>query len=182
MSTTTTKKQRRKAAQRRQLLTFLGIVVLVLLVAGVVFGVQQWMNNRPGTAPEDLRITATVNGEEKEFAPYYVCPVDAEDCDEEEPTGIPLGPDDEVTFELPEEIYDHDWTMLQIFDDPAANTENSYTAHEETEVTVKGSSDLEDDEGNNPPLTVVEFHSLQIGEDDDGEEEPYGAVWAFTPE
>lgn len=66
--TGSTKKQRRKAAQRRQLLTFGAIVVLVLVVAAAVWGVQRWMDSRPGPAPEDLRVTVEINGEEQEHA------------------------------------------------------------------------------------------------------------------
>lgn len=176
-----TKKQRRRAAQRKQLMTFGAIVLLVVVVAGAVLGYQHWSENRPGTPPEDLRVTVTdASGEEQEYAPYSVCQLFTGDCDEGEPTEVELGPDDEMTISLPEEVYDHDWTMLQIFDDPAANTENSYTGNEKTEVTIKGSSDTAGENDENPRLAVVEIHSSLVG-DDDGEEVAFGAVWSFTP-
>ena len=179
--TGTTKKQRRKATQRRQLLTFLAILVLVMVVAAAVWGVQRWMDSRPGPQPEDLRITAVVNGEEREVAPYSVCEISSDDCDEDEPTELAWGPDDEVTFKIPEDVSTRDWRQLQIFDDPAANSEDSYAPNEKSEVTIKGSSDLENDQGDNPRLGVVEIRTLMVAEKD-GEEEPYGVVWSFAPE
>ncbi|HCT15420.1 MAG TPA: DUF2771 domain-containing protein, partial [Corynebacterium nuruki] len=62
-----TKKQRRKALQRRQLLTFLIIVILVAVVAFIVWRVQSRPDKQ--TAPQDLRITAVVDGKEQEIAP-----------------------------------------------------------------------------------------------------------------
>lgn len=175
------KKQRRKAAQRKQMITFGAIVLLVVVVAGAVLGYQYWSDNRPEPHPSELRVTVTdANGDEEEYAPYSVCQMFSGECDEGEPVEIELGPDEEATLSLPEEVYDHDWTMLQIFDDPAANTEDTYTGYEQTEVTVRGSADQEDEDGENARLAVVEIHSSLVGEDD-GEEVAFGAVWAFSP-
>lgn len=178
---TQTKRQRRKAAQRKQLMTFGAIVLLVLLVAGAVLGYQRWSENRPEPHPSELRVSVTdAAGNEEEHAPYTVCQLFSGECDESEPVEIELGPDEEATLSLPEEVYDHDWTLLQIYDDPAANTEETYTGYEKSEVTVRGTSDRETEDGDAPRLAVVEIHSSLVG-DDDGEEVAFGAVWAFSP-
>lgn len=176
-----TKKQRRKAAQRTQLFTFLGIVVLVVAVAGIVLGYQKWQDSRAQTAPRDLRVTVVTADGEVELAPYSVCSFDDADCAGDASSLVDFPSDGEITLRLPSEIYNHDWNLVQIFDDPAANTENTYTANEMTEITLQGSSELEDEDGNHPRLTVVEIQSLLI--DSSGEEEePVAAVWSISPE
>ncbi|MEY8567503.1 DUF2771 domain-containing protein [Corynebacteriaceae bacterium 7-707] len=175
-----TKKERRKAAQRRQYLMFGAIVLLVVVVAGAVLGYQRWSENRPGPDPQDLRVTVTdASGEETEYAPYSVCQRFTGDCEESDPATIDIGPEDEVTVSVPEEVSSQDWSLLRIFDDQAANTENTWAAGERTEVTVHGSADAGDGEGEGARLSVVEVHALILGEED-GEEVPYGLVWAFN--
>lgn len=176
-----TKKQRRKAAQRRQLLTFLGIVVLVVVVAGVVLGVQRYRSSQAHTSPSDLRVTVTTADGDMELAPYSVCGFDDTDCSGGQSSRIPLPADGEVTVRLPQDIYDHDWKLVKIYDDPAANTENSYSANEQKEFTLQGSSPAEDAEGNRPRLAVAEIQTLLVeGSGDD--EEPVAAVWSLTPD
>lgn len=175
--TGSTKKQRRKAAQRRQLLTFGAIVVLVLVVAAAVWGVQRWMDSRPGPAPEDLRVIVEINGEEQEHAPYQVCQRFSGECDEGEAVDIALDPDDEVTLKVPNEISSQDWSVLQVFDDEDAITENTWAAGETSEVSIPGSVEVTGK--GTAQLAVVEVHGLIVGEED-GEEVPYGVVWAFS--
>lgn len=175
-----TKKQRRKAAQRRQLVTFLGIVVLVAVVAVVVLGVQKLRGAGEDTAPRDLRVTAVTADGDIELAPYSVCAYGDADCKGVTPSTVPLPADGEITLKLPSEIYDHDWILVKIFDDPAANTENSYAANEMTEITLQGSSADEDATGEHPRLAVAEIQTILI--DDSGEEpEPVAAVWSIAP-
>jgi hypothetical protein len=175
-----TKKERRKAAQRRQYMMFGAIVLLVVVVAGAVLGYQRWSQNRPGTVPQDLRVTVTdASGDETEYAPYSVCQRFTGDCEESEPETVEIGPDDEITLSVPEEVSSQDWSLLRIFDDQAADSENTWAAGERTEVTVRGSADTEDGAGDGARLSVVEVHALVLGEDD-GEEVPYGVVWAFS--
>ncbi|MDN5684439.1 DUF2771 domain-containing protein [Corynebacterium glyciniphilum] len=172
-----TKKQRRRAAQRKQYITFGAIVLLVVVVAAAVLGYQYWSDNRPAADPQDLRVTVTdASGDEQEYAPYSVCQRFTGDCDEGEPSTIEVGPDDEVTLSLPEEVTSQDWSLLQIFDDQAANMENTWAAGEKSEVTVRGSAETDDGDAR---LSVVEVHALILGEED-GEEVPYGVVWAFN--
>ncbi|MGJ0184064.1 DUF2771 domain-containing protein [Corynebacterium glyciniphilum] len=174
------KKQRRRAAQRKQYMTFGAIVLLVVVVAAAVLGYQYWSDNRPAADPQDLRVTVTdAGGDETEYAPYSVCQRFTGDCDESEPSTIEVGPDEEVTLSLPDEVTSQDWSLLQIFDDQAANTENTWAAGEKSEVTVRGSAETEDGDGSGARLSVVEVHALILGEED-GEEVPYGVVWAFN--
>lgn len=172
-----TKKQRRRAAQRKQYITFGAIVLLVVVVAAAVLGYQYWSDNRPATDPQDLRVTVTdASGDEQEYAPYSVCQRFTGDCDEGEPPTIEVEPEDEVTLSLPEEVTSQDWSLLQIFDDQSANMENTWAAGEKSEVTVRGSAETDDGDAR---LSVVEVHALILGEED-GEEVPYGVVWAFN--
>ncbi|WP_420097926.1 DUF2771 domain-containing protein [Corynebacterium sp.] len=172
------KKQRRRAAQRKQAMTFGAIVLLVVVVAAAVLGYQYWSDNRPAPAPQDLRVTVTdASGDEKEYAPYSVCQRFTGDCEEGDPTTVEVGPDDEITLSLPDEVTSQDWSLLQIFDDQSADTENTWAAGEKSEVTVRGS--VESDGDGTARLSVVEIHALILGEED-GDEVPYGVVWAFN--
>jgi cytoskeletal protein RodZ len=174
-----TKKQRRKAAQRRQLLTVLVIVILVAAVAGFFW----WFQNRPEKHPDphDLRITAVVNGQETEVAPYSVCAIGQDDCTPGTPTKLDIPADGEVTLKLPDDVSDGEWQLLQIYDDPGANVDNTYSANEKSEVTIKGSSDQKSSDGKNPRLAVAEIHTWALGQDDDGEQ-GYTVVWSVAAE
>ena len=144
-----TKKQRRKAAQRKQLLMFLGVIVLVAVVAGAVLGIQKYMDSRDGTKPADLRFTAvSADGEETELAPWSIWADGDERTNDEDPSTLDIPADGEITLKLPSDVYDHDWTLLQVYDDEGANSSSSYAANEAKEVTIEGSSSLTDDEGN----------------------------------
>ncbi|WP_297008782.1 DUF2771 family protein [uncultured Corynebacterium sp.] len=176
-----TKKQRRRAAQRTQLFTFLGIVVLVAVVAGVVLSVQKFLDSRGGTDPEDLRITAvSADGEETELAPWAVWADGDARSEDDTPTAITLPADGEITLRLPSDVYDHDWTMLQFYEDDGANVSNSYAANEAKEVTVGGSSGKTAADGSHPRLIGVEIQSVLIDGSGD-EEEPVVAVWSLAP-
>lgn len=172
-----TKKQRRKAAQRRQLLTFLIILILVALVAGIFW----WWQSRPDKHPDphDLHITAVVDGQEQEISPYSVCAIGQQDCEPGEPTTLSIPADGEVTLKLPDDVSDGEWQLLQIYDDPGANVDNTYTANEKSEVTIKGSSDQTNEEGQHPRLAVAEIHTWALGTDD-GEEQGYTVVWSVA--
>jgi hypothetical protein len=176
-----TKKQRRKAAQRKQLLMFLGVVVLVAVVAGAVLGVQKYMDSRGGTNPADLRVTAvTADGEETELAPWSIWADGEARTNDEDPATVDIPADGEITLKLPSDVYDHDWTLLQFYDDDGANSSNSYAATEAKEVTIEGSSSMTDDDGNHPRLIGLEIQSVLIDDSGD-EEEPVVAVWSIAP-
>ncbi|WP_312778337.1 DUF2771 domain-containing protein [Corynebacterium variabile] len=176
-----TKKQRRKAAQRKQLLMFLGVIVLVAAAAGAVLGIQKYMDSRDGTKPADLRVTAvSADGGETELAPWSIWADGDERTNDEDPSTLDIPADGEITLKLPSDVYDHDWTLLQVYDDEGANSSSSYAANEAKEVTIEGSSSLTDDDGNHPRLIGVEIQSVLIDDSGD-EEEPVVAVWSIAP-
>ncbi len=178
-------KQRRKAEQRKQLITMVSILVLVAAVVGAVLAFNWWRNDRAGTPPQDQRIIAVVgegdNAEEVEIPPYSACEIDDADCSPSEPFELDFKGQDTATLKIPQDVYDHDWAMLSIYDDPGANDETYHKANETTEVEISVASDKKTKGGKHPKLTVVEIHSLLIGRDADGEETPVSAIWSITP-
>ncbi|MDK6260291.1 MULTISPECIES: DUF2771 domain-containing protein [Corynebacterium] len=171
----------RKEAKRRSLLQFLALIIAVVIVLVGVYLGQRWWSSRPGPEPQDVTVTATVGDTETEVSPYAVCELDQEDCPEGEIARVPVPADGEVRLKIPNAIHDHNWQLLQIYDDPAANEERSFGAYDEDSVTVQGSVDPVE-EGENAPrpkLTVLEIHSVMIGTDDAGEETPKATVWSL---
>lgn len=181
VETKLTKKQRRQQAQRRQLMTFGAIVLLVVIVAVVVLGAQHYLNSRDEKAPQDLRITAvTADGEETELAPWSIWADGDVRTNDDRPSVIDIPADGGITLRLPSDVYDHDWTLLQFYEDEGANSSDSYAANEAKEVTVNGSSSSTDASGNHPRLIGVEIQSVLIDSSGD-EEEPVVAVWSIAP-
>ena len=177
------KKQKRRKAQRRHLLTVLAVVAMVAVVVAAVVGYNRWKDGHVETLPSEQRITAVVNGQETEIAPYSACEIDDADCQQQEgqPFELDLQGAKEFTLKLPKDVYDHDWAMLQIFDDPGANTEKYFAADEAQEVTVKLESERTAEDNTTPQVAVVEIHSMLIGLDSNGDQTPYNAVWSITP-
>ncbi|WP_293792141.1 DUF2771 domain-containing protein [uncultured Corynebacterium sp.] len=173
------KKQQRKRAQRKQLLTMGAIVVLVVVVIGGVLLYNRWQDGKIETLPQEQRITAVVDGKELEIAPYSVCELDDRDCKPSEPHKLEVGDAKEVTLKLPEDVYNHDWSLLQIFDDPGANQDNYYKGDERQEVTLKTEADVKSKDGSTPKLKVLELHSMLIGLDDNDEQTPYATIWSI---
>lgn len=176
-----TKKQRRRKAQRKQLMTVLAIIALVAVVVAAVLFYNRWQEGRIETLPQDQRIVAVVDGQETNIAPYSTCEVDDHNCTGGEPFELKVGDAKEFTLKIPADVYDHDWRMVQIFDDPGANSESYFTSHESEEVTVSVESEKKSEDGSTPKLTVVEIQSLLIGEDADGEQTPVNTVWSIAP-
>lgn len=127
-----TSQQKRK--NRKQILALL---LAVIVVVAVSLGFQNWWNSRPETPPSELAITVeTSDGQTLEIYPYMICEA-GEDCDApDKVTTINVPDDASVHLTIPSEIYDHDWTLLQIYDDPAVNDEFYYAANERTEVEL----------------------------------------------
>ncbi|MCS4490061.1 DUF2771 domain-containing protein [Corynebacterium sp. ES2794-CONJ1] len=146
----------------------LGVAVLVVLITSIAF--QNWWNNRPGTAPEDLKIQAQLGSERFEVPPYSVCEL-GEPCREDSPTLKDLSAANELVVDVPRDIYDHDWTVLSIYDDPAHNSEFYFGPYEKKHIEIPTTnSDAE--------LLVVEIKSVLIGRDADGAETPLSVVWS----
>ncbi len=175
------KKARRKRQQRRQLMIFLAIVAVVAVVVAAVLGFNKWRDKRDTKSPEDQRIVAVINGKETEIPPYSTCEIDAKDCGQGKPFELDFGGAEEATLKIPKDVYDHDWSMLKIFQNEGANSEDYFRANEQKEVKISLKSEKKDDSGKASPLTVVEIHSLLVGEDDQGEQAPVATVWSIAP-
>ncbi|QCB27948.1 DUF2771 domain-containing protein [Corynebacterium endometrii] len=174
----------RKEAQRKSLLQILALIIaVVVIVVGVVL-FQSWINNRPGAEPKDVAITATVGDNSMEVFPYIACEPGLE-CPEGEVPNLTVGPDETLKIEIPEEVSNHQWKILTIYDDVAANDEKLHGANETSEVEVPGSVDVIDistsgETGQRPQLKVVEITSVMIGTDANGEEAPFTTVWSLS--
>lgn len=169
----------RKQARRRSLVQFLLLIIAVVIVLVAIFLGQRWWQSRPGPEPQSVTLTATAGESEAEVAPYSVCEIDDPACPEGEVAKVPVAADGELNLEIPRAINDHDWQLLMIYDDPAANDQRLFGPREEHSVTVQGSVDPMAEGEARPKLTVVEVHSLMIGEDDAGDEVPLASVWSI---
>ncbi|MCH6197716.1 DUF2771 domain-containing protein [Corynebacterium mastitidis] len=166
-----------KKGKHRSLVQILALLTTVVIVIAVVYLAQTWWNNRPDPAPKDLRLTATAGERSEEIAPYMVCEVNT-DCAEGEVPTLPIGEDDALTLDLPEPIYDHDWTLLTIYDDPAYNDTRNFGGNEQESVTIPGSLDPTEEGAPRPRLMVVEVNTALIDRDAEGNETPVAAVWS----
>ena len=70
------------------------------------------------------------------------------------------------------------WSLLSIYDDPAANSERTFTPGEAEEVDVPVRSESSSD----ATLVVMEVSCLMVGQDGEGNETPVMATWAFSTE
>lgn len=155
---------------RTNLRQFLILIAAVVLVVAASIGFQQWWNSRPGKEPKDVTITASSGGETLEVSPFSVCEIGTT-CEGE--TVPELTVQDSLTLSLPKDIYDHDWRLLKIYDDPEANHEEFHSGHEQTEAEIAAQTDA------GAKLTVVEVSTALIGHNDAGEESPYAVVWSL---
>lgn len=174
----------RKEARRRSLLQVLALIigVVIIVVAAVLF--QNWWNNRPGPAPKDVTVTAKVSDTSTEIHPYIVCEL-GEQCPEGEVPNIEVGPDDTLHLDLPKAISSHQWQVLTIYDDPAANDQKTHGSGEANSADIPGSVDpiaasTSGKDNERPRLKVVEVSAILIGTDDNGEETPFTTVWSMS--
>ena len=168
-----------KKARQRSLLQFLALLIAVVIIIVAAVLAQSWWNNRPGPEPGDVTVTARVGDASLEVSPYLVCEPGLE-CPEGEVPNLPVGPDDTLVLEIPEAIHDHDWQLLMIYDDPAANDQQLHGAYDAESVDIPGSVDPLSEGGERPRLMVVEISSAMIGLDAAGEETPYATVWSLS--
>ncbi|WP_312715658.1 DUF2771 domain-containing protein [Corynebacterium flavescens] len=183
-----------KEARKKTLLQVLALIIaVVIIVVGVVI-FQKWWNGRPGPEPAEVTIKASVGEESLEVAPYLVCEPGVE-CPEGEVPNLAVGADDTLHLELPEDITDHEWRVLSIYDNPAANDEKIHGPNDAQSADIPGSVSMGKDserdagsdgdansaaEGEKAKLMVVEVSSLMIGTNDAGEETPYTTVWSLS--
>lgn len=175
------KKQRRKRAQRKNILTMVAIVAMVAVLVGAAVAFNNWQNNRITTLPQDQRVIAVVDSKETPIAPFSACELDDASCTPNMPVEVDLTGVSEFTLKLPEDVSNHDWALLEIFDDPGANSEQYFAADEAQEVTVPVESPKTAEDGTHPKLAVVEIHSMLVGLDSQGEQSPFNVVWSIKP-
>ncbi|GAB3708869.1 DUF2771 domain-containing protein [Corynebacterium nasicanis] len=168
-----------KKARQKALLQFLTLLVAVVIVVVAAVLAQNWWNNRPGPQPHDVAVTADNGSERIEVFPYIVCEPGLE-CPEGEVPNLPVAADGTLVLEIPEDIHDHDWQLLLIYDDPAANDQQFHGAYDATTVEIPGSVDPVADGDPRPRLMVVEISSAMIGRDAHDEETPYATVWSLS--
>lgn len=170
----------RKEARKRSLLQILALIIAVVIIVVGVVVFQNWWNSRPGPEPQEVSITASVGDENKEISPYLVCQPGVE-CPEGEVPNLIVGEDETLRLDIPEAIHDHEWKVLTIYDDPAANDETVHGGYDTDFVEIPGSVDpIEASTGERPRLMVVEVSALMVGTDDNGEETPFSTVWSLS--
>lgn len=170
---------RSRQAKKKSLLQILTLVVAAVIVVVAVVVAQNWWKNRPGPEPKDVSISASSGDNSVDISPYQVCAAGTP-CEEGEIPSLEVPADGDLTLEIPRSIYDHDWSIVTIYDDPAANDQSNYGANEKTSVTLHGSVDPLTEGGERPRLVVVEVSAMMIGHDEHGEEAPYHVVWSLN--
>ena len=169
----------RRQARQKSLLQILALVIAVVIVVVAAVLVQNWWNDRPGPDPREVALTGSVGGESVKVSPYLVCEP-GQECPEGEVPNLPVGADDTLALELPESVADHDWQLLMIYDDPAANDQRLHGPNDTDRVEIPGSVDPVGDSTERPRLQVVEVSSVMIGDNDAGEETPFATVWSLS--
>lgn len=165
-----------KRSTKKNLVQIGALVLAVCLILGISLFFQQWWNNRPGAEPKDVAISVMVADNTTEILPYSVCEPGLP-CTPSEPPVVKVKANDHIELKLPREIYDHDWTLLTIYDDPSANDQFRYGSYEQESASVAVTSDIE-----NARLGVIEIHSVMIGHDAKGQETPMTVVWSIGVE
>ncbi len=151
-------------------------VVIVGIVAALYF-YMEWRNNRPGTPPQKIEVTATAGGNTATTTPFRVCEFGT-DCPEGPVATIDVDGADTVRISVPKDVSVLQWSLLSIYDDPAANSERTFTPGEAEEVDVPVRSESSSD----ATLVVMEVSCLMVGQDGEGNETPVMATWAFSTE
>lgn len=164
---------------RKNLKQIAALVVAVVVVIVVSLAFQNWWNSRPGPEPAEVSITAS-NGEETvTIFPYSICEPGVE-CTEATVPTISATEGDIISLQVPQEIYDHDWSLLTIYDDPAANDEFYYGPYEQETAEVPVTVAASTDNTTKPRLVVLEIKSVMIGHDAQGVETPYTTTWSLS--
>lgn len=154
------------------------LAIAVLLVLGATLGFQHWWNQRNMREPHEVTINVSAPGQEVEVSPFTVVEPGKPSEEHDIPT-IALGKDASLSVTVPEDVADHDWTLLKIYDDPKANDEQAFGPHEANQANVPARVKSEKLDAT---LVVVEVTSVMIGHDEQGEETPYRVTWSVHPE
>ncbi|WP_087116200.1 DUF2771 domain-containing protein [Corynebacterium urinipleomorphum] len=167
-----------KAGKSNTALTVALIAVSVIAIVTGLYFFLNWQDSRPTTPPDQLEVTATADGEDVVSRPFSVCEFGAE-CPEGDVARIDATGAESIRISVPKDVAQQQWSVLSIYDDPAANTERTFTPGEADEVDIPLTTD---NDGNEARLVVMEVSALLVGTDDNNEETPVVTTWAFTTE
>lgn len=169
-----------KQAKKKSLLRVLALIIAVVIVLVAAILVQTWWNNRPAPNPEEVAITASVGDREIEVLPFMVCEPGTE-CPENEVPVLEMGADEVLSLAIPEIVHQGDWSLLTIYDDPAANDQIYHGSYDAETAEIPGSVDPVDEaDTERPRLVVIEISAAMVGRDDRGEETPVSVVWSLN--
>lgn len=167
-----------RKTRRRNLIQITALIVAVAIVVAGSIAFQTWWNNRPEKEPREVAIEVSSPSSSQEVFPFSICEPGVT-CPENTVPVITVNADQELTVKVPPQVSDHDWSLLKIYDDPVANDQSFYTAHETSEVTVPVSTPLKKDSQDRTKLVVIEVSSVLIGHDEKVEETPYTVTWSI---
>ncbi|WKD58917.1 DUF2771 domain-containing protein [Corynebacterium caspium] len=180
---------RRTKEETTALPQILAMVIAVVVIIAAVYVGQAWWSGRAQKEPSEVKITATVGNNQVEISPYLIYQP-GEDFTEGTPTLVPLGATEDLKLEIPREIANHEWQLLTIYDDPAANQQQYFSANDATEIIIHGSTEVGaevgassgDDAAKNTSarLVVIEVSSIMIGTDANGQEAPFATIWSIS--
>lgn len=164
---------RRKNSLKKTALMAGGFILAVLVILGVVMGVSAWRERASYVDPASLTTTVRIDGVDTAVSPYAVCEVGApaNDCDGSVFT-TDLNSGETVTITVPEEVGDHDWSLLAIYDDPAKNDEHYFRSADPRDVEIPVKKDT-------ATLMMVEVSSMQV-QRVDGTETPVVVTWSIA--
>lgn len=173
---------RKRSATPRPALQFAIIgVVVVALVAGLYFFIDS-RRNAPDTPPNELEVTASIDGKDVSTLPFKVCELDQADCPEGDIAFVDTSnaSNGSIRIKVPDEVSSQQWTLLGVYDDPAANTTRTFTPGEAYEVDVPITVERSEEEGGPTSVVVIEVSTLLVDHNDADEEVPVQATWSFT--
>lgn len=167
-----------KAGKSNTALTVALIAIAVTVIVAGLYFFLDWQENRPATPPDQLEVTAAAGDSDVTSTPFSVCEFGAE-CPEGDVARIDASGAESVRISVPRDVAQQQWSVLSIYDDPAANSERTFTPGEAGDVDIPLTTD---NDGNDANLVVIEVSALLVGKDSNNEETPVVTTWAFTTE
>ena len=167
-----------KAGKSNTALTVALIAIAVTVIVAGLYFFLDWQENRPATPPDQIEVTAAAGDSDVTSTPFSVCEFGAE-CPEGDVARIDASGAESVRISVPRDVAQQQWSVLSIYDDPAANSERTFTPGEAGDVDIPLTTD---NDGNDANLVVIEVSALLVGKDSNNEETPVVTTWAFTTE